>query len=312
MNAPLRCAVCLHDGEPAEERRIRSNVRRLRERTFYVWRCASCRSLHCEETKDLVSLYVDYPVRSDKLDYFLRVWYGNILRRLRKAGLKPQHSLLDYGCNRGLFLQFLREKGYANCSGYDPFVAEFASTEVIERQYDFVTSFDVVEHDPAPRDFIARVAARVKPGGCLCIGTPNADGIDLADPEAYLHALHAPYHLHLLSARMLGELCAAQGLAPDTFYARWYMDSWLPGTSARLICDLLRFAGNDIDAAYEPPRLGLFLRHPILIVDAFFGYFMGTPRADNMMLVAVRSAAAPSGLQSSLPPAAREAERSPS
>jgi SAM-dependent methyltransferase len=278
------CPLCGHSGPAEEAQPIRCNVRQYRERYFDVWRCAACKSLHCQPVDNLHEYYANYPVRNQKLDYFSRAWYKNILRRLLKAGLTCEHHIIDYGCNQGLFLKYLQEKGFKNCVGYDPYVAEYSNTSVLESKYDWVISLDVIEHDPDSKDFMQRLVALLKPSGRLCIETPNAEGIDLARPEHYLHALHVPYHVHILSQRALIDLAAQHRLRPMAVYNRWYMDGWLPGTSRNLVEGLLFYGDNDIDTGYESPRMGLFFKRPLLIIYLLVGFFIPSRKNDHMML----------------------------
>jgi SAM-dependent methyltransferase len=284
-STPRNCPICLRTDAPAETKRVRCNVRRFRDRTFLVWRCSGCRSLHCEKVEDLAAYYDNYPIRNQELDYFLRAWYRVVLRRLMKAGLNKQDRILDYGCSKGLFIQYLAEHGYSNCVGFDPYVERFKSTEVLAARYDFVVSLDVIEHAENPREFLLRLVTLLNPRGRLCLETPNAEGIVLADTEEYLHALHVPYHTHIFSQRALTNLSGQHGLESIGVYNRWYMDSWLPGTARRLFEPLMKFGGNDLDLGYEPPRVGLFLRHPSLLFYLFFGYFVSSPKQDHMMLI---------------------------
>ena len=285
VEQPIACAVCGYAGAPSEKERVRGNIRRLREKTFEVWRCAQCRCLHCEKVEDLAGYYKQYPVREQKLDYFLRAWYGEVLKRMIKAGVKPDHQILDYGCNKGLFLDFLKEKGFRNCVGYDPFMEQFRSTDVLKGRYDAVVSMDVIEHDEDPVGFLARHAALLRSGGLLFIETPNAEGIVLDKTEEYVHALHMPYHVHILSQQALQELARKQGLEEVAVYNRWYMDSPLPAASRRLFESLMMYGGNDLDLGYEPPRIDLFFKHPVLFVYLFLGYFLPPQKRDHMMMI---------------------------
>ena len=280
----------MHTACPSEAKRVRCNVRRFRDRTFLVWRCSRCRSLHCEKVENLSAYYDDYPIRNQKLDYFLRAWYRVILRRLVQAGLTKQDRILDYGCSKGLFIQYLKERGYSNCFGFDPYVERFKSANVLQAKYDFVISLDVIEHDESPREFLTRLVSLLDSRGRLCLETPNAEGIVLADPEEYLHALHVPYHVHIFSQQALIELAREHGLEKIRVYDRWYMDSWLPGTARRLFEPLMKFGGNDLDLGYEPPRLDLFFRHPSLFFYLFFGYFCSSQKQDHMMIIFAPSA----------------------
>jgi SAM-dependent methyltransferase len=281
----LQCPICLETRPAAESSRVRCNVRRYRDRTFAVWRCIGCNSLHCEKVEDLPAYYADYPIRKQKLDYFTRAWYRVVLQRLVNAGLSKSHRILDYGCNQGLFIDFLIENGYANTAGYDPFVPRFSGQDVLNGRFDWVVCLDVIEHDVEPCELVIRMAGLLGTGGRLCIETPNADGIVLQDSETYIHAIHAPYHVHIFSEGALSDLCSKIGLTHLATYRRWYMDSWLPGTARRLFEPLLEYAGNDLDAGYEPPRLALFFRHPSLFFYLLFGYFLPASKKDHMMMI---------------------------
>src|SRR4029434_2563736 len=100
----------------------------------------------------------------------------------------------DYGCGCGIFVQYLREKGFLNVTGYDPYVSGHANLETLKQAYDVVVSYDVIEHYDDPREFMRGIGRLVRPDGLLAIGTPNADHLSLSsirDP-----GLHPPYHRH--------------------------------------------------------------------------------------------------------------------
>jgi len=125
-NPSLLCEVCGCQERPAETRWIRSNIRKYRDQLFQVRRCQQCDSIQCETVSDYSTYYANYTLRQQKAGYFLNAWHTNILKRLKKAGLKPDHTILDYGCSSGLFLDFLKSRGYKNVYYYDPYVVHFS------------------------------------------------------------------------------------------------------------------------------------------------------------------------------------------
>jgi len=278
-----KCNVCRSPGtlsESAAVYRIPSNVRRFRDEVFTVWRCSGCGSLHCAEDADLPKYYADYPLKQQKLTFSENIGYGNRLKLLTRLGLQPASSILDYGCGAGLFVEFLKKRGYSNVSGYDPFVPAFAGERVLDSRYDAVVSYDVIEHHDEPREFMAAVARLVKPGGLLAIGTPNADRIPITRPRD--PNLHQPYHRHILSQRALLDLGAEQGLQVAGVHLRSFYDSLVPTVNSRFMWRYIDRSGGFLDAAVEPPRTGLILRSPDLLFFAFFGYFV--PLGDNMIV----------------------------
>ena len=85
------------------------------------------------------------------------------------AKLKDGASGLDFGCGPGPALAImLREQGF-DCATYDPLYAP--DRAVLERQYDFVTCTEVIEHLHHPAREWAWFAEHVKPGGWLGIMT---------------------------------------------------------------------------------------------------------------------------------------------
>jgi 2-polyprenyl-3-methyl-5-hydroxy-6-metoxy-1,4-benzoquinol methylase len=280
-----KCNICDFEGHIDESKMVPCNVRKFRKLEFLVWRCPHCRSLHGPEINNLDSFYLDYPIRNQKLDYFLKSWFRNILKVLKLLGLTAEKTLLDYGCNQGLWLDFLSRKGMSRVYGYDSYVERFDWESISNRKYDFVYSADVIEHDSNPKEFLLKLKSLMAPGAKLVLLTPNAEGIDLNRIDDFLHVLHMPYHQHILSRAGLLRLATQLGLKEIFFCNRWYMDSFWPATSRRFIELYMSKAGNDLDSGYEPPRLKLFLKHPILIFYLFFGYFLPSKKKDSMMLV---------------------------
>ncbi|OAI38624.1 hypothetical protein AYO40_06490, partial [Planctomycetaceae bacterium SCGC AG-212-D15] len=282
MAACTRCNVCAHPGTLSEARDIRQvpcNVRCFRDEAFTLWRCVGCGSIHCAEDADLERFYADYPLKQQQLTFHERIGYRNRLRWLECHGLRQRDRILDYGCGAGLFVQFLRDHGLPRVLGYDAFVPEFADPAVLGEPYDVVVSYDVIEHDDDPHDFLARLTSLVRPGGLLVIGTPNAEHVSLdriSDP-----ALHAPYHRHILSENALVRLGREHGLDTVEVQRRSFYDSLYPTVNSRFMWQYIARCGH-LDAVNEPPRTASVLLSPTLVFLAFFGYFW--PRGDNMVV----------------------------
>ena len=156
-------------------------------------------------------------MKHQKLGFGERIGYGNRLRLIQRQGFRAVDRILDYGCGAGLFVDFLRGKGLPQVFGYDAFVPAYNDRQRLAETYDAVVSYDVIEHDDDPREFVKRIAPLVRRGGLLVIGTPNADHVSIhrkGDPS-----LHVPYHRHILSERMLLALAASRALSLSTYIA---------------------------------------------------------------------------------------------
>lgn len=256
---------------------MRCHVRAFRADFFTVWRCANCGSLHSAERVDLAPYYAQYPLRRQKTDVFNRIALRKRLRMLNGERLQRSQSILDYGCGRGAFLDVLRQDGFTDVGGYDAYVSSYADSTVLSRQYDLVTSYDVIEHFHNPRDFMATVADLVKPDGLLAIGTPNADALSITGPGDIPVDISQPYHRHILSERVLLALAAGRGFLPVATYRRFCADTLFPGVNARFAWAYVQATGGMLDAITEPIRATVILRSPRLIFDALFGYFFPQP-----------------------------------
>jgi SAM-dependent methyltransferase len=224
--------------------------------------------------------YADYPLKNQKITFSERIGYTNRVKLIHRQGIGLSHRILDYGCGAGLFVNFLKEKGYDNVFGYDRFVPGYADQESLRQSYDAVVSYDVIEHDDDPREFLRTLGPLVRPGGLLVVGTPNADHVSIArigDPS-----LHPPYHRHILSERILLALGREQGMEPVDIYRRSFYDSLFPTVNSRFMWRYLRKSGGFLDAAVEPPNTGLVLRSPDMLFLAFFGYFL--PARDYILV----------------------------
>lgn len=209
----LQCNLCEDPGTlegAAEAGEVPCNVREFSRDLFTLWRCTGCGSLHCAQDADLDRYYARYPLKIQKLSFNDRIGYRNRLRLLQAQGLSSSARILDYGCGAGLFVEFLREQGIENATGYDPYVPEYADQRRLEEQYDAVVSYDVIEHSDDPRSFLRSLVRLVRPGGLVVVGTPNAQNVSVhrkGDPS-----LHVPYHRHILSERALLALGREDGL----------------------------------------------------------------------------------------------------
>jgi 2-polyprenyl-3-methyl-5-hydroxy-6-metoxy-1,4-benzoquinol methylase len=285
------CNICSNPGrleDFSEVKQIYSNVRKFQTQKFTVWRCNSCKSLHSKETIDSIYYYQYYPtIKEHKLDVWTRIAFQNRLKRLLREGLKAEHKILDFGCGKGLFVTFLHKKGYVNVEGYDPYVAKFSNEELLDKTYDYVISQDVIEHVDEPRALMEQMIRCLGPGRILCIGTPNAEHIGLSYPEKFSLSLDQPYHRHILSERALLQLGTAMGLRTRRTYYRWYYDTLYPTVNYRFLKTYIYRTGNMLDAAFEPPRIGMVLTSPLLWFYAIFGYLF--PPRTEMMVIFQRS-----------------------
>jgi 2-polyprenyl-3-methyl-5-hydroxy-6-metoxy-1,4-benzoquinol methylase len=289
MRPMPRCNICNKTSSSSvEEALVRSNVRKFRDEKFRIWRCPECHSVHAADEVDLAHYYREYPFHNigeaGDSDWMLQAMYRKQWKRLRAAGLKPEHAVLDYGCGGGAFVKFLRQQGYANVSGYDEYSSTYGDKAVLEKQYDMIVTQDVVEHVPEPWTFLTTLSGLLAPKGAVAIGTPNAEALDLQHPETRVHTLHQPYHRHIMSKQMLLSLGKKLGWELLRYYPTMYSNTLIPFVNQRFLLHYFKTCDDTVDLASEPIQT----KNPKLytlstLFWALFGYFFA-PETDVMVV----------------------------
>lgn len=140
-----------------------------RSRDFY--RCEQCELISVDPASHLSpeAERANYDLhQNDPADARYRGFLNQLVTPLL-ARLQPGMEGLDFGCGPGPALSaMLREAGMV-MSDYDPLFAPDAA--LLDRQYDFVTCTEVVEHFNHPATAWPQLAACVRPGGWLGIMT---------------------------------------------------------------------------------------------------------------------------------------------
>src|SRR6266403_1335196 len=145
---------------------------------------------------------------------------------LEDAAAPRGGELLDVGCGTGNFLAEARDAGYRvtgieldrNAARFAKerlglqkvlplTISEFAAARCPSEKFDIVTSFEVLEHQAAPREFFKNVKSCLKPHGSIALSVPNRErwltGPDVLD--------YPPNHFLRWNATALSKFLSAQG-----------------------------------------------------------------------------------------------------
>jgi SAM-dependent methyltransferase len=125
---------------------------------------------------------------------------GKLVRYLRGRGVDA-HGVEP---SRALFDRFLGGDPAFVCATLDDLLASAPQT------FDIVTAFDVIEHVPDPRKFLAAVAAFLEPGGMFFASTPDVES-SVARLFGSRWHFYYPYHLSYLGPRTIAG-AAGDGL----------------------------------------------------------------------------------------------------
>lgn len=224
---------------------------------FIYTECESCRTLQIQEIPDNLSQYYppdylgnkpekveqhDNPLpsllraflREQRLRYVLngKNLFGKLINALGKdyfpydwdwfrvARVAPDSRILDVGCGPGLLLEALKNQGFVNIYGVDPFqkwvlpsvkIYQCALSEM-KGVYDFIMLHHSFEHMPNPLEALIQIKGLCAPNGRILIRIPVANCHAWQEYGINWFQIDAPRHLVIPSIRGMEILADRVGL----------------------------------------------------------------------------------------------------
>lgn len=146
------------------------------------------------------------------------------LGALRALGV-TSGRLFDLGCAAGYFLGHARDAGFT-VAGAEPSPDALAAMDPTLRaavvpsldalddgaRFEVITAWDVLEHLPDPDATVARLRARLAPGGLLAVVVPVIGSTTTRLAPARWDQYKPPEHLWFWSARAMRALLSDHGL----------------------------------------------------------------------------------------------------
>jgi SAM-dependent methyltransferase len=172
------------------------------------WRCRCCQAtfLDPDQLPLAADEHAQYRLHRNAVD---DPGYRSFLDRLVQpllGRLAPASAGLDFGCGPGPALaSMLAGHGHA-VALYDPLFRPDA--KALQREYDFVTCTEVIEHLHRPAQVFARLWTLVRPGGWLALMTAFQDD---AQDFARWHYRRDPTHVVFYRRRTIEVLAASVG-----------------------------------------------------------------------------------------------------
>jgi len=279
---------------------------RFREGRFEIVRCATCGLVYVTPRLNAESLPAVYdedywrsPSPKDRgyADYigdeslYLRT-YQKRYRLIRRFAPRPGRAL-DVGCAAGYFLKVLSDNGWQvagvelspeiaararDACGSDAIhVGELQTGQFVQRSFDLITCWDVVEHVRDPVALLRTAHSLLKPDGCLIIETQNVESrfARLLGPswQHYKHLEHL-FHFSPSTLRLL-----------------------LQKSGFESVFQTSRFGGKHVSIGFvleRATRLHPVMRYLLLPLSPFESLHAYVNVFDELIVVA-RKASAPSG-----------------
>jgi 2-polyprenyl-3-methyl-5-hydroxy-6-metoxy-1,4-benzoquinol methylase len=163
---------------------------------YQLRECTKCHSYYTyfDQPVDIETYYneKDYTVKDTKKTIFYKIQeyeYSTVLNKITKILTVSSRSLLDFGCGKGLFLQFAKKFGFngkgiesskpradyaTNHFGLQVSTDYYSKGKVFERKFSVITLFHVLEHLTRAEDTLRNlIEDNLEEKGLLVIEVPN-------------------------------------------------------------------------------------------------------------------------------------------
>ncbi len=212
MKNTITCNLC--GGGRFSERTPFKGTSRRYVYDFIYGRCENCKSI-----MRLTDISVDYSgyITSKNLQ---TVKAKRLIKFFSLLNVSMDDSILDYGCGNGSFLLTLKDLGFRNVKGYEPFNDEYNALEPGVK-YTLIYLIHVFEHLADFNVFFSDIKRYSIENGKVLIITPSSSRITKLDPEDPFQqfAIHAPYHNFIPSDEIVMKL-----FSDNNFRLKVHMD----------------------------------------------------------------------------------------
>lgn len=142
--------------------------------------------------------------------------FGNNRLNFIKKYKSNFNSILDIGAGTGWFLNYIRSfnidvAAVEYSTQLQNFLKSrnintFSTIENIDKKFDVVTLYDVIEHHPAPHDLLRSVSNLLTENGVIIIYTPNFDSLSFKFLKCNNNLLCPPQHIYYFSKESMLNL----------------------------------------------------------------------------------------------------------
>ncbi len=144
------------------------------------------------------------------------------IARLKIVGVGLKNSILDVGCGKGILLHKMKESGFENVLGIDPFIDKTISYpnelkilkkdfNELEGKFDFIMFNHSFEHMEKPLEVMRHANKLLNNDKYLLLRIPVADSYAFKHYKENWCSLDAPRHLFLHTKKSIEILANASG-----------------------------------------------------------------------------------------------------
>ncbi len=152
----------------------------------------------------------------------------DIFEPISQAKLKTSDSVLDVGCGNGKLLQLLKEAGFSNLTGVDPFITKDIEKNGIKihkkfisemsGKWDFIMMNHAFEHVPNPLETLQKIGELLSENGTAMIRVPVASSYAWEHYRENWVQLDAPRHFFLHTEKSMEVLAEQSGLKIEKIF----------------------------------------------------------------------------------------------
>jgi SAM-dependent methyltransferase len=197
-----------------------------------------------------------------------------LLDLLRPLRVTPDSAILDVGCGSAQLLYSLREIGFRNLLGADPFIEQDIEYDNglsvrkldinhVPGRCDLIMFHHSFEHVPDPLATLRAVFERLNAGGRCMLRVPTVSSFAWQHYGVHWVQLDAPRHFHLFSRRSIEALCEQTGFSLDAVvydsgpFQFWGSEQYLKNVPLH---DERSFARNPKASMFRPEEIADFTK----------------------------------------------------
>lgn len=217
----ITCYLCSSKNIVKKEGEVRD------KKDLNILECMCCGLVFLDSSSHILENHYQnsgmHGAKPPEIDAWQNEVFADDLRRFKMLSTRvTDKSILDVGCGAGGFLNMIRKKAML-AEGvelekrvHDYWKDElklYSNIEEIDRKYDFITLFHVLEHIADPVSFLKALRMLLNPEGRVIIEVPNSDDalLTIYDSSAFKKFNYWTQHLYVFNVNTLQKLAIISG-----------------------------------------------------------------------------------------------------